>query len=413
MRHSFCRFALVGAAVAAIACSGLGDPASDDPDNAASVTISRAADTIDRGTTLQLTAVVRAPSGEIVTPRVFWTSSDHNRVDVSETGLATGRLVGKSVVEAWVTDAARKSVTIWVRVPAYGRYTIDTIGVVIGPATVGQQPGETTGTPDASAIELPDGRIRLYHGGRVAESTVAGPGAIGSAISSDGVHFTAEPGLRHPPDALPSEGFASPLIYPLPGGGYRLFHNGCRNGRCGIFSLTSADGLSFTRDNTLAITFSTLEQPHCGGIVPIAGGRYRIYCSQTVSTTPAPAGTSAVFSATSSDLLNWTADPGVRIGPGAPALTFDARHPTAIVNSDGTVSLIYYRRRSGVNVPPLETIATSKDGLTFGDESDLGVGGTEPSFLRKRDGSMWIYYGNHSPETGSVVSVGRLNPIVR
>ncbi len=142
-------------------------------------------------------------------------------------------------------------------------------------------------------------------------------------------------------------------------------------------------------------------------------GAAGVFDGEVKTAAPAPAGTSAVFSATSSDLLNWTADPGVRIGPGAPVLTLDARHPTVIANQDGTISLIFYRRRSGTSLPPLETIATSKDGLTFDVESDLGVGGTEPTFLKKRDGSMWIYYGNHSPATGSVVSVGRLNPIAR
>ena len=298
-------------------------------------------------------------------------------------------------------------------------YTFVEIGRVLGPSDIGVPARDNTGTSDVSAIELPDGRIRIYF-----HRITNGPDSVvlASAISSDGVHFSIEPGIREPADRAPMEGFASPFVFQVPDGRYRLFYNGCQgvNGgpRCGIFSEISSDGLTFVRDPGLRLPrfspFIQGEEVRCTAIVKLSDGRYRMYCSQQVTPDIAPnilgSGVSAIFSAVSSDLLNWTSEPGVRIGPGAPSLTGDARHPTVVASSGGSVTLVFYSYPASGPGLPREMIATSKDGLTFDSETDTGIKGTEPSFVGLGNGSGLLYYGNGAdpPTDGSTIHVARV-----
>src|SRR5438132_9625347 len=122
-------------------------------------------------------------------------------------------------------------------------YTFAEIGRVLGPSDIGVPARDNTGTSDVSAIELPDGRIRIYF-----HRITNGPDSVvlASAISSDGIHFSIEPGIREPADVAPMEGYAGPLVFRLPDGRYRLFYEGCRSAgpACGIFSEVSSDGLT-------------------------------------------------------------------------------------------------------------------------------------------------------------------------
>ena len=293
--------------------------------------------------------------------------------------------------------------------PTAAPYAFVESGQVLGPREIGAPPRADTGTADVSAIGLPDGRIRLYFG--LLDGS-GGLGKIGSAISSDAIHFTVEPGLRQPTHRGAQDGFASPFVFQLPGGGYRLFYTGGG----GISSETSADGLTFTRDpglrlaeNALAPLVTQQGQPVCSAIVKLAERRYRMYCSQEVQAGASSGntiGTRAIFSAVSSDLLIWTPEPGIRIGPGAPSLIEDAAHPTAIANTDGSVALIYYRYPVG-GPEPQEMISISKDGLAFSSEADTGIRGTEPSLLRRTDGSLLVYYGEQTPADGSTIWLAR------
>jgi hypothetical protein len=280
---------------------------------------------------------------------------------------------------------------------------------VLGPSEIGAPPRADTGTADVSAIALPDGRIRLYFG--LLDGS-GGLGKIGSAISIDGIHSTVEPGLREPAHRGAQDGFASPFVFQLPDGRYRLFYTGGG----GISSETSADGMTFTRDaglrlaeNALAPLVTQQGQPVCSAIVKLADGRYRMYCSQEVQAGASSGntlGTRTIFSVVSSDLLIWTHEAGIRIGPGAPSLTGDAAHPTAIANPDGSVTLIYYRYPVG-GPEPQEMISTSTDGLVFSSEADTGIRGTEPSLLRRNDGSLLVYYGEQTPTAGSTIRLAR------
>lgn len=58
-------------------------------------------------------------------------------------------------------------------------------------------------------------------------------------------------------------------------------------------------------------------------------------------------------------------------------------------------------------------ISTSADGLTFSVEYDLGLAGTEPSIMKRADGTMLLYYGGQTPTAGSTIYVAHVTPIVR
>lgn len=207
-------------------------------------------------------------------------------------------------------------------------------------------------------------------------------------------------------------------MYRLPDGRYRLFFPGCQpaNGPplCGVLSAISTDGLTFTTEPGLRLPrfFPYIQgrDPVRSTIIKLTDGRYRMYCSQQVTPDIAPnipgSGHRAIFSAVSTDLFNWAPEPGIRIGPGAPSITGDADHPTAVANPDGSITLIY---DGFVDLAVThEQIATSQDGLTFDSESDTGLVGTEPSLVRLGDGSLFLYYGEHTADAGSTINVARV-----
>lgn len=226
---------------------------------------------------------------------------------------------------------------------------------------------------DPTAVVLPDGRVRVY---------VAGPPPA-SYISTDGVRFTPEPGERV------DRRIAGPhkRIFRLPDGRWRMFFNTLPQAATkGLGSAISSDGLTFTVEPGLRITLADAGvSPHpdlsVGDVVPIPDGKYRMYFSSFTlgdrrpNTTGDP--NEFVKSAVSSDLFTWAVEPGVRVGPGSQRLTGSAEHPAALLNSDGSVSLFYGRLkyanppRPGLHPDSGLYVATSKDGLTFDTEARL------------------------------------------
>ena len=96
--------------------------------------------------------------------------------------------------------------------------------------------------------KLDDGRFRLYY---------CGPGGILSAISSDGLGFTQESGVRIGPNF--SNKFekivCDPTLIKLHDGKVRMYYKGADSGQGGpgqaihkIFSAISSDGLNFQRE---------------------------------------------------------------------------------------------------------------------------------------------------------------------
>ena len=108
---------------------------------------------------------------------------------------------------------------------------------------------------DPTIVDLPDGRIRMYYKG--ANSLNPGPGQsihkIYSAISSDGLNFQKE-GLRIDSETNGDNGWASvPDAIILPDGRVRIYYVTAAEMEHGIGSAISSDGLNFVKEEGLRV----------------------------------------------------------------------------------------------------------------------------------------------------------------
>ncbi len=123
-------------------------------------------------------------------------------------------------------------------------------GVRISPGT-----GFESIVCDPTLVGLPGGEVRMYYKG--ASSQAPGPGRsihkIYSAVSSDGLSFKKE-GLRIDSETSGDEGWASvPDAITLPDGRVRIYYVTAANGEHGIGSAISSDGLNFVKEAGLRV----------------------------------------------------------------------------------------------------------------------------------------------------------------
>ncbi|TAK19284.1 MAG: hypothetical protein EPO35_00390 [Acidobacteria bacterium] len=237
---------------------------------------------------------------------------------------------------------------------------------------------------DSSTIRLNDGRWRMY--------IYAGT-AYKSAISSDGLTFTMESGFRLP------EGSGQSRAIRLDDGRIRIYFSAST----GVNSAVSSDdGTTFTIESGTRISASGagMSQLTGPGIIRLRDGRYRAYFSDL----PIPGQgvlPHMVKSAISSDLVNWSVESGVRVGPGS-TLSGSAEHPCAILNSDGSTTIFYFR-----NTDLILYSSTSADGLTFSAETSTGISqANDPDIVTLTDGTVRLYY-NWINSAGGFVSSAR------
>lgn len=282
----------------------------------------------------------------------------------------------------------------------------------LGPDAVGWTSGGkySWGTPDISVIGLPDGRIRAYF--QRMNGPAGPPYAIASAVSSDsGASWTMEPDDRIDKG---SNGVGFPYVYRLPNKTYRLYY---LENNVGIKSATSTDGVNFTADPGTRISTNAFINDgrglSCTAIVKRAIGGYRMYCTKWVGSHADHGATLdeyAIFSATSTNLLDWAPEAGKRIGQGVTGQV-EGEHPTVLSSdSTGAVSLVAYGSDFGnaFDVSLKEWVFSSPDGLTFGAPTATGLSGTEPSIATLANGSQVMLYGDHSPATGSIQQLARI-----
>jgi hypothetical protein len=224
-------------------------------------------------------------------------------------------------------------------------------------------------------------------------------GAIRSASSPDGLSLTMESGTRIPTRLNDGTGVRPALVkvLRLDSGQLRVFFS---SGNM-YSAISDDDGLTFTvedgvRVNAGAVGASIITS----GSVVRSGGRWRMYFGDA----------ERVYSASSSDLLNWTVDPGVRVGAGSTLGSSPAVHPCAILNADGSVSLVVFHGPSPSNpAPGLEGlyITTSTDGLAFTHEVWTGIDAFDPDIVPISGGGLRLYY-NRGDNTGGTIYSARL-----
>jgi len=273
--------------------------------------------------------------------------------------------------------------------------------IVLEPPRLGVEANTGGVIADPSAIELPDGRIRLY--------IFAEGQGVRSAISNDGINFTDEPGIRV------KEGDAGqPRVLLTEDGRYRLFTTRGKE----IVSYLSDDGLDFSYEKKIIeatqLSLTSLSSP---AIIKLPNNGYRMY----VSDLPTPGGDVGgykIVSAYSDDMLNWTPDPGIRIGRGSEYLDYSAEHPSPVFNPDGSIRLYFghfpdqgensLKAEIGMN-KTLDGLhySESEDGLTFKETVWTGfIFGNDPDVLTLSNGSKFVYFGDRDDTIGSYIKLG-------
>lgn len=275
--------------------------------------------------------------------------------------------------------------------------------------------GVAAGLPvaDVSGVQLSDGTIRAY--------VFAQNQGIVIADSTDGKIFT-KVGNAFGGD----KGQGMPRVVKLSDGRFRMYN--MANG--GISCSISSDGLNFTVEKADCISSSPYAGASNGltgaGIVKLPNGTYRAYFSDMVKagTGPDP---HQVYSASSTDGLTWTADPGIRVGPGASSITRSAEHPAAAVHSDGSVTLFYFdnEARPGKDSSGKQNMSMGQMGLWYSTSTDGGITfstenkitfpaplsnsfGNDPDVFLDKDGSMILWAGGFDNSLGGYIGAVKL-----
>lgn len=145
---------------------------------------------------------------------------------------------------------------------------------------------------DPTVVLLPDKRYRLYY---MQGAGGMGRQAIYSAISTDGVNFTREPGVRFTP---PDGKVFDPMVLKT-ASGWSLW-----TGPDGAYSASSRDGLAFTSKGAFTVGGSRFMT---WAATAAPGGGYRIFGNAVGARGQMSA------SAFSTDGTTWRLEPGTRL----------------------------------------------------------------------------------------------------
>lgn len=239
----------------------------------------------------------------------------------------------------------------------------------------------------ATVIRLDDGSYRMYY---IGATGVGGPGhdihRIYSAISSDGLNFTRE-GIRIESEGTIDDGWASvPEIVRTFDGRYRLYY--CSMGAKSIASAISVNGLNFTREYGPGIGNGTGVYGADPAVCKLSSGTYWMFFTSPGGPMPPWYLEKGIYSARSTDGVNFTKDLGVRVSPGGVYDSVNTYDPTVISLPDGRFRM-YYGGASDQGVitlsavspfatPVMVAIATDKYEYTTGDTMHLGLDVNNP-----------------------------------
>ena len=230
-----------------------------------------------------------------------------------------------------------------------------------------------------------------------------------SAVSSDGLIWTKEPGIRVGIGQYAGWGVSSPEVVRLPDGTYRMYYTGHQTQNVydnyRILSATSSDGINWTQELGIRINNDgqyDSRYAYAPDIIVLPDGTYRMYYTGLVS-----GSWYRILSAVSSDGLSWTKESGVRIPP-----AFNVTSGDTIILSDGTYRM-YYSVHGGTSGGAMIISAVSSDGLTWIKESGIRVdnggiydfwGAAGPHIVELPDGTYRMYYNGYDGAAGHILS---------
>lgn len=233
--------------------------------------------------------------------------------------------------------------------------------------------------------KMPDGKSRLYY---------CNSQGILSAMSSDGMTFTKEAGVRISPGAGSELIVCDPTIVDLPDGRIRMYYKGASSMNPGpgqsihkIFSAVSADGLTFQKEG-LRIDSETSGDNGWASVpdaIMLPDGRVRLYY------VTAAAMQHGIGSAISSDGLNFVKEAGIRVP--------DLVDPALVKMGDRYVLFAASIDERFAKVPRGIYYLESSDGLNFSkpmavfQSSDV----YDPSVLKIDESTVRVFYGKIVP----------------
>ncbi len=326
-------------------------------------------------------------SGKDVTFLVMYQSSNPGVATVGAAGTTAGLVtaVANGVTQITASEGT-VSTTFSLTVSATAAPWVDE-GPRFSSADFGA-PGDQS-FADGAAIPLPGGGLRIIFS--------HGLQAYLSESSPDGLGFTPDSGTRpfaNSPDGQANAHLSLVHVLRLDDGSVRLFGS-AQGANAGEYSAVSQDdALTWTYDDGVRLAGSGFS----GFSVVRQGGLYRAYFGMGGGTAgQISGGPDAIVSATSSDTLSWTMDGGVRIAAGAsPAgAPGSPYHPSAILNPDGSVLLMYVRFPDGGADHSTSYglwTSTSTDGLTFSNETWTNLLGCADPELVRSGGTLRAYY---------------------
>lgn len=181
--------------------------------------------------------------------------------------------------------------------------------------------------------------------------------------------------------------YADAEVVDLGNGQYRMYYSvepEVPGNKLEVYSAVSSDGINWEKESGIRKTFATFPD-----IVKLPDGRWRMYFQNA----------GAIKSAISTDGLSWTDEPGIRINKSEQGFNLeDVGAQGTIRLDDGTYIMLY---RGTINEPyktseklPNKDIhvyfwGTSKDGLTF-EKKGLAIDSRNETLLGAADGAEWV-----------------------
>lgn len=284
-----------------------------------------------------------------------------------------------------------------------------------------------------SGVLLPDGRIRIYFCQQSFPTPQNPYYVIRSAISSDGLNFAQEPGIRVNATGIPGDpkfSVCDPSVVRLKDNSYRIFYAGMNSsnlmpgvpgvkGMWRIYTALSADGLTFTNDSPaidptdsmwMSKTQDKFASQPSAGILP--DGRIAVYYEGTGHPSWCQTSSCILYEeAETNDGVNFVWTGILAYIPTYPAYGNPLNIPLSArswVNlPDGKIMLVLYAAQPpGSTYPPGFYVAYSTEGLNFGPPVEVlpapfPINNTncacapplsDPDLVPLPDGSFRLYY---------------------